>query len=284
MEVPDIAAWVKPHELLLTTGYALRQEPDTWAQLIADLADAGPAGVGFKVGRYVDTPPTDMLEEADRLGLPVIELPVIELPVEVAFDDVISQVLETVLDDDRSLLTRSDEALRSLLEIVLAGGDLQLLYEGLARLLGVAVLLTAVGGDVVVEAGDGELVRRARELPCFGTDGHFHAAQVALPDHSHRVARGSVHRRSPAPAADPPGPPGAGHARGLKARATGPGELNRSATNAPPREPEPPALRRRRSPARGLAPRARPRPARVGRWPAARAAVRPPGPPPCRRH
>lgn len=29
MEVPDIAAWAKPDELLLTTGYALRQELDT---------------------------------------------------------------------------------------------------------------------------------------------------------------------------------------------------------------------------------------------------------------
>ncbi|MDI6909364.1 PucR family transcriptional regulator ligand-binding domain-containing protein [Nocardioides sp.] len=111
MEVPDIAAWVKPDELLLTTGYALRQELDTWAQLIADLAHTGLAGVAVKVDRYIDVLPSDMLEEADRLGLPVIEL-----PAEVAFDDVISQVLEAVLETDRDLLTRSDETLRSLLE------------------------------------------------------------------------------------------------------------------------------------------------------------------------
>src|SRR5438046_4953528 len=27
MEVPDILPWVKPHELLLTTGYPLRHDP-----------------------------------------------------------------------------------------------------------------------------------------------------------------------------------------------------------------------------------------------------------------
>ena len=173
MEVPDIAAWVKPDELLLTTGYALRQELETWAGLIGDLADTGLAGVAFKVGRYVEELPSDMLEEADRRGLPVIEL-----PVDVAFDDVITQVLEAILDTETRLLARSDEALRSLLEIVLAGGDLQLLCEGLARLLGGAVLVTGVGGQVVAQAGRSELVQRARELPSFEEDGHFHAGRV----------------------------------------------------------------------------------------------------------
>ena len=31
MEVPDILPWVKPHELLLTTGYPLRDDPTRWS-------------------------------------------------------------------------------------------------------------------------------------------------------------------------------------------------------------------------------------------------------------
>ena len=36
MEVPDIGAWVKPQELLLTTGYPLRDVPDGLASLVSD--------------------------------------------------------------------------------------------------------------------------------------------------------------------------------------------------------------------------------------------------------
>lgn len=187
MEVPDIAAWVKPDELLLTTGYALRQELDTWAQVVADLAEAGLAGIAFKVGRYVEELPAGMLDEADRRGLPIIEL-----PAEVAFDDVISQVLEAVLDNETSLLARGDEALRSLLEIVLTGGDLHLLCDGLVRILGGAVLVTAVGGEIVVEAGDPGLLDRARGLSCFDQEGFFHPSLVRQ-DRAGGPAAGGLH-------------------------------------------------------------------------------------------
>lgn len=173
MEVPDITAWVKPDELLLTTGYALRQEPGMWAQLVVDLADAELAGVAVKLGRYVHDLPPEMLEEADRRDFPVIEL-----PADLAFDEVISQVLEAVLESQASLLSMGEDAHRALVEIVLAGGDLDLLCEGLVRILGGAVCISAMAGEVVSEAGDRELLARARQLPCFDEEGRFHAARV----------------------------------------------------------------------------------------------------------
>jgi hypothetical protein len=45
MEVPDILPWVKPHELLFTTGYPLRESPDAWVGLVAALDDRGLAGL-----------------------------------------------------------------------------------------------------------------------------------------------------------------------------------------------------------------------------------------------
>lgn len=174
MEVPDVAAWVKPDELLLTTGYPLHQRPDdAWVQLVSDLADAGLAGVAVKLGRYVDYLPPDMLIEADRRGLPVIEL-----PSDLAFDEVINQVLEAVLDNRAAVLSRTDAAHRALVEIVLAGGDLRLLADGLVRFLGGAVLITALNGEALAGAGDPDLVARVASLPCFDDEGRFHAARV----------------------------------------------------------------------------------------------------------
>ena len=50
MEVPDILPWVKPHELMLTTGYPLRNTPQDLAELVADLDARGLAAIAIKLG------------------------------------------------------------------------------------------------------------------------------------------------------------------------------------------------------------------------------------------
>src|SRR6476660_1897209 len=47
MEVPDILPWVKPHELLLTTGYPIREDPAALVKLVSDLDGAGVAALGI---------------------------------------------------------------------------------------------------------------------------------------------------------------------------------------------------------------------------------------------
>src|SRR5436305_15252633 len=47
MEVPDILPWVKPHELLLTTGYPLRHDPGSLAGLAAALDQRGLAALAI---------------------------------------------------------------------------------------------------------------------------------------------------------------------------------------------------------------------------------------------
>ena len=104
MEVPDILPWVKPHELLLTTGFPLRHAgapADTTSQrgiaalvqLVCDLDARGLAAVGIKLGRYLEEIPRPVLATADSLGFPVLRL-----PEGVAFDEVISDVFTALLD------------------------------------------------------------------------------------------------------------------------------------------------------------------------------------------
>src|SRR4029453_12386837 len=57
MEVPDILPWVKPHELLLTTGYPLRDDAQRLVGLTADLADVGLSALAIKLHRYLDDLP-----------------------------------------------------------------------------------------------------------------------------------------------------------------------------------------------------------------------------------
>ena len=164
MEVPDILPWVRPNELLLTTGYPLRSVPDTLPALVQELADRGLAGVGVKLGRYLDRLPAAMLAEADRVGLPIIAL-----PDDVGFDDVINQVLTAVLNRQAAVLARADEVHRALVDIVLTGGGLDMLCAGLVGILSGAAMVTSTDGRVLASDGlDGEL-EAALALDCFAS-------------------------------------------------------------------------------------------------------------------
>jgi len=168
MEVPDILPWVRPHELLLTTGYPLRSVAGTLPTLVRELADRGLVGIGVKLGRYLDELPAAMLAEADRVGLPIITL-----PDGVDFADVINQVLSAVLNRQAAVLSRAEEVHRALVDIVLTGGGLQMLCAELVGILSGAAMVTSTDGRVVASYGlDGEL-DAALALDCFDASGRF---------------------------------------------------------------------------------------------------------------
>ncbi len=148
MEVPDVLPWVKPHELLLTTGYPLRDSPAALTGLVGALDDRGLAALGIKLGRYIDELPEPMLAEADRR-----QFPVILLPDDVGFDDILNQVLTDILNRQSAALARYDAVHRALVQIVLAGGGLDEVAEETASLLGGAVLVVGVDGRVLAGAG-----------------------------------------------------------------------------------------------------------------------------------
>jgi purine catabolism regulator len=168
MEVPDILPWVKPGELLLTTGYPLREAPESLPGLVADLDSRGLAALGVKLGRYLEELPPAMLAEADRRGFPVIGV-----PPEVAWDDVLEHVLSDLLDQQASSLARSEAVHRALVQIVLDGGGLPELAAELVCLLGGAVVISTQDGRVLADAGDVAALSAAFSSRCFEPSGRL---------------------------------------------------------------------------------------------------------------
>ncbi len=119
MEVPDVLQWTKADELLLTTGYPLRSTPEKLDDFVTALNERGLAGLAVKLGRYLDELPRDMIETADRLGFPVVQL-----ADGVGFDEIMNQVLSEVLGRQAAMLARSEQAHSVLLKLVLKGGGL----------------------------------------------------------------------------------------------------------------------------------------------------------------
>lgn len=161
MEVPDILAWVKPHELLLTTGYPLRGTPQSLDRLVADLDERGLAALAIKLGRYLDDLPVPMIERADRLGFPLIRL-----PDDVAFDDILNQALTDILNRQAAAMARAEEAHRALVQIVLGGGGLAEVAAEVAASLDVSVAVLDADGKRLAGAGPDEPAGGAGGCTC----------------------------------------------------------------------------------------------------------------------
>lgn len=91
-EVQDYARWLSPGELLITTGFALAEDPQALYQLLPTAQRCGLSGVCIKPGRYLpQTLPLELSDAADRLGIPLIEL-----PAEVRFSDLTAAIAQEI--------------------------------------------------------------------------------------------------------------------------------------------------------------------------------------------
>ncbi|MGH4140881.1 PucR family transcriptional regulator [Clostridium sp.] len=136
MEVPDILEWVSEGEFLVTTAYSIKDNINILLELIPKLNAKGVAGLGIKVGRYVSELPREVIKLADELGFPLIEV-----PFGVSHTDVISSILNEVINDQMNMLIRINVLNREVMNIMMMGGSLkeiaQKLYENIGNSLAI---------------------------------------------------------------------------------------------------------------------------------------------------
>ncbi|MFC5701091.1 PucR family transcriptional regulator [Cohnella faecalis] len=130
MEVPDIIPWVRPGEFLLTTGYALKEEPQRFRQLVPELAKRGVAALGIKTKRFVEEVPAEVAEEAEKHGLPLIEM-----APDTVFSDVVRIVMERVLSQESSQLADLQNRIQSMTRLLLDGSGLYAFLDAMEEML-----------------------------------------------------------------------------------------------------------------------------------------------------
>lgn len=148
MEVPDIADFVAPGELLLTTAYPVRDRPELLVDLLPVLHAKGLAGLAIKPLRYLARLPEGLADEADRLSFPLIVV-----ADDTSFNHVIGAVLAVVLAEYGAEPARAEAIRERLTGVALSGGGL----DEIAR-----TLSGAVQQDVAILAPADEVLGRSR--------------------------------------------------------------------------------------------------------------------------
>ena len=150
-ELSDPTPWLEGGELLLTTGLGVGDMSSTQRAYVRRLAGHGLAGLLFGLGFGFGEVPPAIVEEANRLGFPVVSVPY-DTPfiaiTKAAFTHLANEQLEDV--------TRALEVHERLSQAVLDGRGVQALLAILSDRLGASVGLVDEGGRVVGERHHGK--------------------------------------------------------------------------------------------------------------------------------
>lgn len=141
---PDIAAYLRGGEVLLTSGTGLPHGAEALRRYVASLAEAGVAALVVRAEMGVDAVPMAMVTEAAKHGLPLVRL-----NHRIGFVEVTRALHERLLDAEMESLRRTDELRSDLMRILVESRPLGSLVERIAEALDRAVLVEDTSGRIV---------------------------------------------------------------------------------------------------------------------------------------
>ncbi len=132
--VPDAANWLNGGELVMTTIFNMPQDINEQCDYIRQLSEKGVAGLVITTGRYIDEIPVHLVNTADE-----VDIPLIEISFTARFVDIAQAINERIAESSLQLSRRALTIHQTLTNLVLEGGNLSHLAVRLAELLGHSV-------------------------------------------------------------------------------------------------------------------------------------------------
>jgi purine catabolism regulator len=149
LETPATVEHLQPGDLLLTTGYPIKDDRAAQLRLISEICDAGGAGLVVKPERYLTSFPADMAGEADRLAIPLFTL-----PEAVPWNDLMNPLLERIINAEHARLKQSIDIHHQFTDLVLDGKGVTEICRTLADLLGTSVVVEDASFHLLAHSGD----------------------------------------------------------------------------------------------------------------------------------
>ncbi|WP_372631310.1 PucR family transcriptional regulator [Cohnella sp.] len=136
MDAPDIIHFLKPGELLLTTAYVMKDDPQALQTLVSNMSRVGCAGIAIKTKRFLTEVPDQAIRLANELHFPIIEL-----PLDHTLGEVLHHSVSCILEKRTEELKYSLESHRNFTNLVVQGHGIPEIVSSLSKLLGTPVLL-----------------------------------------------------------------------------------------------------------------------------------------------
>lgn len=102
MEIPTVRGWVSPRQMVITTAYSIKNEPHKVIEILKDLHMADASGLCLKT-RFIGEISTEVVELADQLNMPLIEIPDY-----IPFVNIIAPLMKEIISEQNIQLMESN--------------------------------------------------------------------------------------------------------------------------------------------------------------------------------
>lgn len=133
---PDVAFWVKPGELVLTTGYFFANDKNLQTNVIMNLKNTGCSALCIKMKRFFPEVPENIIKTAERAGLPIIDL-----PLEYTFSEITQKIHEELNNCQISRIQQEQMLFNSLLNAFHTENSIQNCLKLLSDFLSVSLFI-----------------------------------------------------------------------------------------------------------------------------------------------
>ncbi|WP_080835296.1 PucR family transcriptional regulator [Cohnella massiliensis] len=140
MEVPDVIQWLKGNDLLLTSLYPIKDDPEAIRDLVRQLDEVNSSALAIKTQRYVQEIPRPIIEAGNRHNLPIIEI-----HNEVSYLDIMTPLMQIMVDPALSGKQELEAFFHWITELAMGGKGIPALVEAMQQMTD---NLITVGSDI----------------------------------------------------------------------------------------------------------------------------------------
>lgn len=141
-DTPEYFNWICAGELMVTTCFAIHGDSAALENFVPVLATGGMAGVCIKPGQYLGQIPQAMVDQAESLNLPLVEL-----PEHVRFSDITKAVSDEFLRRQTALLHSVITVNEVLIRTIVEGASLGEIAGMVCDMLGGSILILDIIND-----------------------------------------------------------------------------------------------------------------------------------------
>jgi purine catabolism regulator len=137
MDAPDIIHFLRPGELLLTNGYFMKEKPETLLELMTKMDQLKCSGLAVKTKRFALDIPQEVIDEANRIHFPIIEIS----SVEHSLGEILQRSTSIILDNKNDELQYSLTIHKQFSAMIMKGNGIPEIITALTQLLSSPILL-----------------------------------------------------------------------------------------------------------------------------------------------
>jgi purine catabolism regulator len=143
-ETPDVSNYLPKNTLLITTAMVYKDNQEQLCELIYRLNDLPCAALAIKLGRFIDKLDEKVIETANKLGFPLLQI-----PMEVTLGDVYHQVLSYLWNVQNEEILYGLNTQKKFSTLIFQGASTEILLNNLSIILKKSVLLMDPLGNII---------------------------------------------------------------------------------------------------------------------------------------